>query len=269
MTNAQWGGGRRRVRDAAFLREAESGIERSAAHAHPVLMPHAVLTQLLVVQDRDGRRRQIEQQIAAVPVDRARVEKDIASEKAAIDAARHELQTLETKKKLLETEIGSAETKLAKYRTQQLSVKKNDEYQALGKEIEHTQQAVGELEGQELEVMYQIDEAKKRFAAAEATLKGNISKHEAKLATLKERDVNLAAELVAAQTAAAAAREGVPEISMRVYERVAKRNWPVVVPLRGGKCGGCHLKVSSEAESGSRSADPAQMGICDQCGRIL
>ena len=99
-------------------------------------MPHAVLTQLLVVQDRDARRRQLEQQLAAVPVDRAQVERAIAGERAAIEAAKTELRELETKKKLLETEIGSVETRLAKYRTQQLAVKKNDEYQALGKEIE-------------------------------------------------------------------------------------------------------------------------------------
>lgn len=232
-------------------------------------MPHAVLTQLLVVQDRDTRRRQLEQQLAAVPGDRARVEKDIATEKGAIESAKAELRELETKKKLLETEIGSAETKLAKYRTQQLSVKKNEEYQALGKEIDTTVAAIGALEEQELGVMFQIDEAKKRFVAAEATLKGNISQHEARLATLAEREKNLAAELAEAKAAAAAARGGVPELPLRVYERVATRQWPVVVPLRGGKCGGCHLKVSSEAESGSRSADPAKLGVCDQCGRVL
>jgi predicted nucleic acid-binding Zn-ribbon protein len=234
-----------------------------------VRMPHAVLTQLLVVQDRDARRRQLEQQLAAVPGDRARVEKDIATEKGAIESAKVELRELETKKKLLETEIGSAETKLAKYRTQQLSVKKNEEYQALGKEIDTMVAAIGALEEQELGVMFQIDEAKKRFAAAEATLKGNISQHEARLATLAEREKNLAAELVEARAAAAAARGLVPELPLRVYERVATRQWPVVVPLRGGKCGGCHLKVSSEAESGSRSADPAKLGVCDQCGRVL
>lgn len=236
---------------------------------HAEAMPHAVLTQLLVVQDRDSRRRQLEQQLAAVPVERAQAEKAITAERAAIDAARHELRELETKKKLLETDIGSAETRLAKYRTQQLGVKKNDEYQALGKEIEHTQQMIGGLEEQELGVMFQIDEAKARFSAAEAALKENISKHEAKIATLAERQKNLEAELVEAKAAATASRTGVPELAMRVYERVAVRHWPVVSPLRGGKCGGCHLKVSSEAESGSRSADPAKLGICDQCGRIL
>jgi uncharacterized protein len=232
-------------------------------------MPHAVLTQLLVVQDRDARRRQLEQQLAAVPGDRARVEREIATERTAIDAAKTELRELETKKKLLETEIGSAETRLAKYRTQQLSVKKNEEYQALGKEIDTMVAEIGALEEQELGVMFQIDEAKKRFAAAEATLKGNISQHEGRLATLAEREKNLAAELVEAKDAAGAARMAVPESPLKVYERVAARQWPVVVPLRGGKCGGCHLKVSSEAESGSRSADPAKLGVCDQCGRVL
>lgn len=232
-------------------------------------MPHAVLSQLLVVQDRDSRRRQLEQQLATVPADRARVERDIASEKAAIEAAKTELLGLETKKKLLETEIGSAETKLAKYRTQQLSVKKNDEYQALGKEIATMESAIGALEEQEIGVMLDIDGARARFVAAETALKTNIKQHEARLATLAEREKNLGAELEEAKAAATAARATVPEISLRVYERVLKRQWPVVVPLRGGKCGGCHLKVSSEAESGSRSADPARMGICDQCGRIL
>jgi predicted nucleic acid-binding Zn-ribbon protein len=175
-----------------------------------MFMPHAVLTQLLVVQDRDARRRQLEQQLAAVPGDRARVEKEIAGEKAAIEVAKNELRELETKKKLLETEIGSAETKLAKYRTQQLSVKKNDEYQALGKEIETMSGAIGALEEQELGIMFQIDEAKKRFAAAEAKLKGNISQHEARIATLAEREKNLAAELVEAKAAVATARTGVP-----------------------------------------------------------
>jgi hypothetical protein len=234
-----------------------------------VRMPHAVLTQLLVVQDRDARRRQLEQQLAAVPAERAQADRAIAAEKAAIDAAKTELRELETKKKLLETEIGSAETRLAKYRTQQLSVKKNDEYQALGKEIDTTVAAVGALEEQELGIMFKIDEAKKRFVDAEAVLKGNISKHEARLATLAEREKNLAAELVEAKAAVAAARVGVPELTIRVYDRVAARHWPAVAPLRGGKCGGCHLKVSSEAESGSRSADPAKLGVCDQCGRIL
>jgi len=42
--------------------------------------------------------------------------------------------------------------------------------------------------------------------------------------------------------------------------------------LTEGKCGGCHLKVSSEVESAARgkTIDPtAALPTCDQCGRIV
>jgi predicted nucleic acid-binding Zn-ribbon protein len=208
----------------------------------------------------------------AVPEEIVQVERKIASEKSAIEAARTELRDLEVRKKSLETEIGSTETKLANYRTQQLSIRKNDEYQAMGHQIELTQAAVADLEGKELEVMYAIDGAKARFAAAEAELKANIAGHESRIATLRERDANLRAELTTAQAEVAAARTPVEAMRLRVYDRIAARNFPVVVPIHGAKCGGCHLKVSSEVESAARgkTADPvAQLPTCDQCGRIV
>ena len=77
-----------------------------------------VLEKLLILQDRDAKRLGLEAQLKAVPRDIALVEQKIAAEKGAIDTARHELRELESNKKIIETEIGSAEGRLAKYRTQ-------------------------------------------------------------------------------------------------------------------------------------------------------
>jgi predicted nucleic acid-binding Zn-ribbon protein len=202
------------------------------------------------------------------------VEQKIAAEKSAIEAAKNELKELETKKRTIETEIAATAERLGKYRTQQSQVRKNDEYQALGHEIETTEAAIGKLEEQDLEVMYAIDEAKKKFADAEAVLKANISGHEGRIKTLRERETNLTAELTAAQAEVAVARTPVSEPALRLYDRVSVRNMPAVVAIRGGKCAGCHLKVSSEVESASRgkSADAGagpQLATCDQCGRIV
>jgi predicted nucleic acid-binding Zn-ribbon protein len=233
-------------------------------------MPSPTIDLLLVLQDRDTRKRSIEAQLKGVPREIAAVEMRIGAEKAAIDAAKGQMRELESKKKLLENEIGSAEAQLGKYRTQQLSVKKNDEYQALGHEIEGVQKQIDELEIRELETMYSIDEAKRLFATAEATLKQNIAGHEARIRTFKERDVSLAAELTAAQAEASAARGPVPPAALEAYERVAARGMPAVVPIRGGKCGGCHLKVSSEVESAARGkASDTEFALCDQCGRMV
>ena len=236
-------------------------------------MPSPAIESLLILQDRDVKRLALEGQLKGVPRDIAAVEAKIAAEKAAIEAAKQELRELEVKKKALENEIGSAEGKLAKYRTQQSMVKKNDEYQALGHEIETTEKAIGDFEGQELEIMYLIDEAKKKFVAAEAVLKGNISGHETRIKTLRERDVNLADELKGAHVEVATARGPVGERNLRVYDRIAARQMPVVVPLVSlDKCGGCHLKVSGDVISAARGkgTDPlVALPTCDQCGRIV
>jgi uncharacterized protein len=235
-------------------------------------MPSPLLETLLILQDRDTKRLGLEGQLKASPREIAAVEQKIAGEKAAIDAAKTEIKELETKKKLLETEIGSAETKLAKYRTQQSQVRKNEEFQALGHEIETTQKQIGEFEGQELEVMFSLDEAKKKFAAAESVLKANIAGHEGRIRMLREREISLAKELKEAQTAVATARGPVSEPARRVYDRIALRTQPVVVAIHGLSCGGCHLKVSSEVESAARGKGPAgpdQLAICDNCGRIV
>jgi len=235
-------------------------------------MPSAAVESLLILQDRDLKRRSLEAQLKAIPPEIGTVENKISAEKGAIENARTELKNLEVKKKAIENDIGSAEQKLGQYRTQQLSIKKNEEYQAMGQQINAIQAQIGELEGQELEIMYSIDEAKKRFAAAEAELKANISGHEGRIRSLREREQSLRAELGEAENAFQQARATVEVPRLRQYDRVATRNMPAVVAVHGGKCGGCHLKVSSDVESASRSktADPiAALPTCDQCGRIV
>jgi len=230
-------------------------------------MRHPALDKLLVLQDRDSKRLNLEAQLKATPRDIAVVEQKIASEKAAIDNARNEVKELEVKKKSLETEIGTVGDKAAKYRTQQLSVKKNEEYQALGNEIKNMEAAISILEEKELGFMYSIDEAKKKFAAAEALLKQNIVGHEARIRDLRTRETSIAGELKQAQAEVAASRTPIDEPSLRIYDRIAARGLPACVPIHDGKCGGCHLKVSGESDSDSRKGD--KLATCDQCGRIV
>jgi predicted nucleic acid-binding Zn-ribbon protein len=233
-------------------------------------MPSPTIELLLILQDRDTNKLGIEAQLRAVPLEIKAVEERIAAEKAAIEAAKGELRELETQKKNLESEIASAEAQRAKYQTQQLAVKKNDEYQALGHEIENVQGQINELEGRELEAMYAIDDAKKRFAGAEGAHRQNIAGHEARIRSMKERGESLSEELKAAAAAAAAARAPVSEAALQAYDRAAARRMPAVVPIRGDKCGGCHLKVSSEVESAARGkTTDTEFALCDQCGQMV
>lgn len=226
------------------------------------------LDKLLVLQERDRKRLGFEQQLQSTPREIAVVEGKIAAEKTAIEVAKAEWHGLESKKKQLELEIGSAEEKIGKYKTQQSQVRKNDEYQALTHEIENAQVAIGKAEELEIGIMIAIDEAKKKFAAAEAELKANIKGHEAKIQALREREKNLLGDVQAAQATVATAREEVPAPQLKIYDRVAsKPGHPVCVPVTAARCGGCHLKVSANVELEARKLE--QVTTCDQCGRIV
>ena len=234
-------------------------------------MPGQTIALLIHLQDLDAKWQGLEAQLKALPREIAAVEQKIAAERAAIDAAKGELRDLESRRKLLETDVGSAEEQLARYRTQQLAVRKNDEYQALGHEIEGVQKHIDELEVRELETMYSIDEARRRFAGAEATLRDNIAGHEGRIRVFREREAALSGELAGARAAAAEARASVPEAALEAYDRAASQGMPAVVAIRtGGKCGGCHLKVSSEVESAARGkATDTEFALCDQCGQMV
>ncbi len=231
-------------------------------------MPTPTIEKLLILQERDQRRLSLENHVKAVPREIAAVEERIAAEKAAFEAARGELRELEARKKAIENEIGSAQDRMARYKSQQAQVRKNDEYQALGGEIAHAQSEIDSLEEEELKVMYAIDAAKAKSAAAEAELKRNIAGHEARIQALRESGVGLEAELQAAVAAVAAARAGLDEPLLHQYDRlVAKPGMPVVVPIHDGMCSGCHMRVSFNIDSETRKA--GKLVTCDQCTRIV
>ncbi len=226
------------------------------------------LEKLLVFQDRDQRRQSLETQIKHVPEEIAAVRRRIEEERAGLEAVKGAWREAEAKRKALETEIGAAEQKAARFRTQQLEVRKNDEYQALGNEIATVEAQVATLEEREIEALYAIDEAKKQLKAAEATLAETVAVQEGRIRLLEEKAKTMGEQLAALQGDLAAAQAEVPEAALATYVRIAKRvPLPVCVALRDQKCLGCHLKVSSGVASDARAG--SKIVNCDNCGRIV
>lgn len=231
-------------------------------------MPSPALEQLLVFQDRDQRRLSLESQIRQVPDEIAAVRRKIEEEKNGLEAAKGALREAEARRKALETEIGLAEQRVARFKTQQLEVRKNDEYQALGHQIETVQAEVGSLEEKELEAMYAIDEAKARLKEAEGVVAQAIAAHEGRIKLLQEKETTMRGQLAALQSELETARAAVAPPALEAYSRIVKRTpLPVCVPLREQKCAGCHLKVSNGVETDARAGN--KLVYCDNCGRIV
>jgi len=227
------------------------------------------IEQLLILQDRDTRLFNIEHSLKSIPLEREKYQKKIAAEEEALAAAHRQLQELEVRRKDLDNDVKSAEEQVVKYKNQQLQVKKNDEYQALTHEIEITENKIGELEEAEIGLMLEIDESTKTFNAEKAEREERIQLFRDELETLDDREKTLKGEIDQAKANVAEAEKQCKRQYLEAYARVKRRRPkpPYVSPIEEHKCGGCHLKVSSDTESATRHKDaPVQ---CENCGRVV
>jgi predicted nucleic acid-binding Zn-ribbon protein len=232
-------------------------------------MPDPQIEKLLIVQDRDVALQKIEQELARIPQERTKLERLIGEEKDNIEAARTSLQAKEVQRSELDHEVKGKESEVARFKNQQLEVKKNDEYRALTQQIEQAEAEIARLEESEIELMLEIDSARETFEKEKATIEARIEAQEQDIKLLGEREQTLTNSIDVAKGAVAEAREGIEPNYIEHYDRVKKlvKRQPYLVPIQQHKCGGCHLRVSNEVSRGAM--DAGEPHFCDQCARMV
>lgn len=227
-----------------------------------------VIEQLLVLQDRDRRVLRTRSELADIEPHRRLLKDKLAASQAGLEAAKQQARHLESERKRLELEVEAREQLIAKYSTQQLQTKSNDEYRAFTRQIENCRREISDLEDQELAVMEQLDAAEKTRAAAARTAAQLKTDLEAQLALLDQREVNLRQQLAEAEKARKNFSGTLEEPVLARYERIlASKGERIVVSVERGVCGGCHMKLARQVILDARAA--RQLVFCPSCGRIL
>ena len=171
-------------------------------------------------------------------------------------------------RKKLELDVGTRAQTIARLKTQQYQTRKNDEFQAMGHEIERYENEIRKIEDEELELMEQADKLKAELGADEkraATTKESISRQmtdlESKSKTLESRLEDLTRER-------AELAGKIDEDLLSRFERLfASKGDAVVVALEHEVCTGCHMKVTTATAARVRAGK--EIVSCEQCGRIL
>lgn len=226
------------------------------------------MSSLLILQDRDMKLRQIQSQLEDLPKERSAGLAKVKELEDEIARLHEVVKTLELGGKALESEMAAIETQLVKYKNQQLQVKKNEEYKALTHEIELGEGKISDLEGKEIEILYELDEARKVRDESEKEIRERIEAEKSFLGRLDQKEINLKSEIDGARAEFETAETSLDRRLMSAYKRTAMgTKFPIIVPVRGQKCEGCHMKVSSGVDSDARAGK--EITTCDNCHRIL
>ena len=228
----------------------------------------AELEQLLVLQDRQQKIRQIQNETKTVPQQQKQLEGQLAAIAQQLEAFKQNLRQLEVDRKRLELDVGTRTDSIAKLRTQQYETRKNDEFQAMGNEIQRYEREIQQIEDQELELMDQADKLKTVLTAEEQ--KSVVSKQsiERQLVDLEAKSKTLAARLDELTAERAEIAGKIEEETLGRFERLfASKGDAAVVALEHEVCTGCHMKVTTQ--TAVRVKGGKEIVSCEQCGRIL
>jgi len=229
---------------------------------------HPELEQLLVLQDRQQKIKQIQTEVETVPLQKKSLEAQLAASVAGVEVLKQKARRVEMDRKKLELDVGTRTESISRLKTQQYQTRKNDEFQAIGHEIERYENEIRKIEDEELELMIEADKLKADLGVEEkkaATVKESIARQTADLEA-KSKTLESRLEELMKERAEIAGK--IDEDLLGRFERLFKsKGDAVVVPLEHEVCTGCHMKVTTQ--TAHRAKAGKEIVSCDNCGRIL
>src|SRR5690348_13180285 len=202
-----------------------------------------VIENLLVLQDRDRKIMRVEAELANIGPERTSLEGKAKQGQGLLDISKQRVKQIESDRKKLELDVEAKKGQIEKYALQQFQTKKNEEFRALGNEIEHAKHAIVELEDKQIELMEQMEVAQKQVAAAQKDADDAKKLAEGQIKDLGAREENLKKELAEMEGSRAQLTEGLDEGTLNRYLRLQKQKGEnIVVGIQHGVCGGCHMK---------------------------
>ena len=229
---------------------------------------HPELEQLLVLQDRQQKIKQIQTEVDTLPLQRKSLEAQLAGSIAGVEALKQKARQVEMDRKKLELDVGTRTETISRLKTQQYQTRKNDEFQAIGHEIERYENEIRKIEDEELELMVEGDKVKADLGVEEkksATVKESVARQTADLEA-KSKTLQSRLEEVTKERTEIAGK--IDEDLLSRFERLFKsKGDAVVVALEHEVCTGCHMKVTTQ--TAHRAKAGKEIVNCENCGRIL
>ena len=223
---------------------------------------------LYELQNLDDQLDELEELRGDLPIAVEVLEEKIAGLKSEIAIKEKEKKDSLEKRKDNEEEIDKLKENQKKFKAQLYQVRNNKEYDALTKEIDHTEEQMTKLESENNsladlskklsdeieEISPQLNESKDELKVKEADLKEIIKaneKEEVKLRT-KRKEIEALTKK--------------PDYLAYMRIRKAKKG-KAVATIRRSACSGCHNIVPSQRQLEIRRNN--KLFFCEYCGRIL
>ncbi|MGH7869509.1 MAG: zinc ribbon domain-containing protein [Candidatus Dormibacteraceae bacterium] len=207
-----------------------------------------------------SKSERLEQKIAG--------DSELAAIRAELTIARAERRRLELKVRQSEEDAASRRQRLKSRQSELMSgrVRQPSELIKLGREIEHQQATLNQVEDAELLLMSQAEELDNQLAKLEQRAEVVAARISSALPELQAERTLVDQEIVQLEGERGRLWSDLPADWQRQYQRIEQRISNPMAEVVGGQCQGCRVSITS---NGLQKLRRGELVNCDNCSRLL
>ncbi|MBX7257259.1 MAG: hypothetical protein K1Y02_12925 [Candidatus Hydrogenedentes bacterium] len=208
-----------------------------------------------------ARELEIPKQKGKFEVQRKRLLAEIQEREGAMRA-------LQLEQRECETDISQRQSQIGKYEQQLLSVKKNEEYQALLHEIDQLKKQISAKEERIITLLVELDSVKEHLAEDKKRIDAELKGIDRQCAEVDAELAEAVAQRQELENKRGPLAEKVDASLLSRYNRIrsSKKVGAAAVPLNGSNCTGCHMTVTPQVVN---EVLAGKVHACAHCGRLL
>jgi predicted nucleic acid-binding Zn-ribbon protein len=225
------------------------------------------IKRLLLLQETDRKLDRVKADLEAIPRELQIHQREIEEHRLRFRGFEEAVESSRARQTVLKSEQQDLRTKVAEYRTRLLSIKTNDEYRAMLKQIDYALGKVDDMDTAMLESMEAEEEAQAELEKARRELERYEKRFEARKEMLGEKTGQLESELSALEAERETVASSIDLRFFRKYQQARQSGRPeIVVGLKSGACGGCLTNVPTQNGVEIKSGGTF---LCPMCGSYV
>lgn len=231
-------------------------------------MVNADLQKLLELQEIDQKIDGFHIQLENIPREIEEQKTLIQQCLSQIEEEKKKLTNFQLRKKEKEIEVQTQEEKIKKNEKELNSVKSNDAYKALLREIESAKKQKEQIEDEILNIMLETDQVSKELKNFEAESKQKQQKIESEIKEKEEEIKKISGFLEEENKKRNEFAVQIPKDSFARYDFIRNRKRTfAIASIIGENCSGCNTLLTQSTINEVRKGK--ELVLCDSCSRIL
>lgn len=226
-----------------------------------------ILDILLSVHKLSEEIKGTEKRVNDIPKKIGKLENEIERVNADLNLKKDRVQEIKKIYKAKEGDIQANDEQARKLNSQTQSVKTNEEYRALQKELEYLRQANKTVEEEMINLLEEEEQLKGSLVKLEKETGDIVANKNAEVGVFKSELAELEEKLKVINYKYGDEIKKLPAEVRTVYERVSKARGNAVCLIKNNTCTGCYAQITHQVLNELQKR--YKLILCDSCGRIL